>query len=45
MEYVVLFRSQCGSSNIFFSPDAPCKAIQGAVQPHEVVPEALADTM
>lgn len=30
---------------IIFSPDAPCKAIQDAVQPYEGVPEALADTV
>lgn len=30
---------------IIFSPDAPCKAIQDAVQPYEGVPETLADTV
>lgn len=29
---------------LIFSPDALCKAMQGA-QPYEVGPEALADTM
>lgn len=29
---------------IFFPPDAPCKAMQVAVQPYEVVPGALTGT-